>query len=72
MVRHDDAWATDREGASRAISAGPVPVGLTLCTERIVRLRIGARTPGPESRHVPPRGVARREVRRGGRPAGPD
>ena len=55
MVRHDDAWATDCEGASCAISAGPVPVGLTLCTERIGRLRTGGRTPGPESRHVPPR-----------------
>jgi alpha-glucosidase (family GH31 glycosyl hydrolase) len=55
MSRHHDAWETDREGPSRTISVGPVPIGLTLCTERIVRLRIGGGAPGPEARHVPPR-----------------
>jgi len=53
MPRNDDRWVTDRDGPTHTISAAPVPVSVTLCTARIVRVRIGP--VDPDASYMPAR-----------------
>jgi len=55
MPRGSERWVADRDGPTRTLSASPVAVSVTLCTARIVRVRIGRHEPHTNASYVPAR-----------------